>query len=71
MQLELTDDEIITFRGLLQAYLPDLRREVAGTDARDFRHELVKRQELCERLLSRLSEVQIDSARVEHRDRAT
>jgi hypothetical protein len=28
--------------------------EVARTDARDFRHELVKRQEVCERLLELL-----------------
>lgn len=56
MRLELTEEETATLRSLLRNYLPDLRREVAGTDARDLRHELVKRQDLCERLLARLGE---------------
>ena len=56
MRLELTEKETTTLRSLLRNYLPDLRREVAGTDARDLRHELVERQDLCERLLARLGE---------------
>jgi hypothetical protein len=40
--------------GILRDTLPDLRREVARTDRHDFRHELVQRQELCERLVARL-----------------
>jgi hypothetical protein len=56
MRLELTDEDTVTLRALLHNYLPDLRREVAGTDARDLRHELVKRQDLCERLLTRLGD---------------
>jgi hypothetical protein len=54
MRLELTPDEVKTLRALLHDYLPDLRREVARTEAHDFRHELVKRQDLCERLLADL-----------------
>jgi hypothetical protein len=54
MQLDLTDDEAATLRDLLRSYLPDLRREVARTDAHDYRHDLVKRQDLCEKLLGRL-----------------
>jgi hypothetical protein len=54
MQLELTTDESETLRGMLHAYLPALRREVARTEERTLRHELVERQELCERLLARL-----------------
>ena len=54
LQLDLTDDEAHTLRALLHDYLPELRREVARTDARDFRHEMVKRQDLCERLLAQL-----------------
>lgn len=54
MRLELTVDETATLREMLRAYLPDLRREVAATDARDLRHELAKRQDLCEELLRRL-----------------
>jgi hypothetical protein len=54
MQLNLTDDEARTLRSMLHDYLPGLRLEVARTDAREFRHELVKRQELCERMLEAL-----------------
>ena len=56
MRLELTEEDTATLRALLRNYLPDLRREVAGTDARDFRHELARRQDLCERLLARLGD---------------
>jgi hypothetical protein len=56
MRIELTEDEATTLRSLLHDYLPDLRREVAATDARDMRHELGKRQDLCESLLARLGE---------------
>lgn len=55
MQLDLTDDEVRTLEGMLRDYLPALRREVAATDAHDFRHELVKRQDLTERLLGMLA----------------
>jgi hypothetical protein len=56
MRLELTEEDTATLRALLRNYLPDLRREVAATDARDMRHELVMRQDLCERLLAQLGE---------------
>lgn len=56
MQLELTSDEARTLHDLLRDSLPDLRREVARTEAHDFRHELVQRQELCERLVARLEQ---------------
>jgi hypothetical protein len=56
MQLALTDQESQTLRDILHDYLPDLRREAAGTDlaSRELRHELVKREDLCERLLAEL-----------------
>jgi len=57
MRIDLTDDETRTLRGMLHDYLPSLRREVARTDSHDFRHELVLRQDLCERLLGLLDEV--------------
>ena len=56
MQLTLSDEDARTLRDVLHDYLPDLRREAAGTDlaARELRHELVKREGLCERLLAEL-----------------
>lgn len=55
MQLELRDDETRILREMLRDYLPEVRREVARTDVKELRHDLVLRQELCERLLDRLS----------------
>jgi hypothetical protein len=54
VRLDLTEDEAHALRVLFHDYLPDLRREVARTEDREFRHELVKRQDLCERLLGEL-----------------
>ncbi len=56
MQLTLSNEETRILRDILHNYLPDLRREVAATELphRELRHELVKRVELCERLLAEL-----------------
>jgi hypothetical protein len=62
MRFELTNEEAITLREILHDYLPDLRREVARTEVRDFRHELVKRQDLCERLLAELEQANLEKA---------
>jgi len=55
MQLHLTDQETQDLHDLLHDYLPALRREVARTDAKAFRHLLVQRLDLAERLLEELS----------------
>lgn len=55
MILDLTQDDARMLRELLQNYLPDLKREVARTEVKTLRHELVLRQELCERLLDKLA----------------
>lgn len=59
MQITLTDDEAHTMRALLDDYLPALRREVSRTEAREFRHDLFKRQELCERLVELLEQAKV------------
>ena len=56
MQIDLSDAEWDTLRLVLRDYLPQLRREVARTEVLAFRHEMVKRQEVCEHLLDLLEE---------------
>jgi len=55
MEIVLADEDVLTLRALLRDYLPELEFEVARTDEHELRHVLVKRQELCERLLNQLS----------------
>ncbi len=59
MTLDLSNTEAQLLREVLETYLPDLKREIARTDAKPLRHDLVLRQELCERLLDRLATVAI------------
>jgi hypothetical protein len=54
MNLQLSDDEVQTFREMLHDYLPGLKFEVARTDQKEILHVLVKRQNLCERLVEEL-----------------
>jgi hypothetical protein len=54
MDLALNDDDVVTLRGLLHDYLPQLQREAARTDTKSVRHVLITRQTLCERLLDQL-----------------
>jgi hypothetical protein len=54
MQVDLTTEEAATLKALLLDCIPDLKREIARADDRRFRHELVQREELCERLVARL-----------------
>ncbi len=57
MQLTLTTREVEILHGLLQDYLPDLKREVARTDQHELRHLFVERQELVERMLAQMAPV--------------
>jgi hypothetical protein len=54
MQLVLSHDDTILLRDLLADYLPTLKWEVARTEQHDFRHLMVQRQDLVERLLEEL-----------------
>ena len=54
MTLTLTDEEARTLRTMLRDYLPELKFEVARSDAREIRQALALRQALCERLLDDL-----------------
>ena len=56
MQIDLSDEDARVLRELLDGVLPDLKREIARADDRAFRHQLVLRQELAERLVSRLGQ---------------
>ena len=55
MLLDLTPQDAHMLRELLQDYMPKLKREVARTDVHTLRHEMVQRQELCERIIERLA----------------
>ena len=61
MILTLSDEETGTLKELLSDYLPELRREVARTDVKEFRHHLFRRQELGERLLGMLESREVAS----------
>ena len=59
MQIELDDDEWHTLRLVLEDYLPELQREVAATDPGELRHELVRREDVCEHLLDLLQQAEV------------
>lgn len=54
MELTLTDDDARTLRDFLRDHLNALKFEVARTEAKSFRHTLLARQDLIERLLELL-----------------
>jgi len=53
-QLSLTDKEGETLTKALEAYLSDLRMEIADTDAYDFREGLKQEESVITQLLERL-----------------
>ena len=56
IHLELTQDEALLVREILQARWEDMLKEVRHTDHREFREFLRRRTETLEQLLDRLSE---------------
>jgi hypothetical protein len=55
--LELTADEALLLKEILQSYLGDLRMEIAGTDLQSFRDKLSSNQELIKRIIDRLGKM--------------
>ncbi|HEU4565787.1 MAG TPA: hypothetical protein VFS05_14100 [Gemmatimonadaceae bacterium] len=55
IQLSLSADDAAMLREMLEDYLSDLRMEVAGTDSKDWREALKRREELLKRLLDELA----------------
>lgn len=53
-ELSLTDEEAGTLRKVLEAYLSDLRMEIADTDAQDFREGLKHEKSVITGVLQRL-----------------
>ncbi|MHB1311125.1 MAG: hypothetical protein ACYC3L_03830 [Gemmatimonadaceae bacterium] len=61
MQIQLNDQEARDLHDFLHDCAPELRREVARTDAKSFRHLLVRRLDLVERMLNEL-EVEVSQS---------
>ncbi len=54
MQLDLSSEEALELRGILENYLGDLRMEVSQTDNMDFRERLKAREAVVKELIARL-----------------
>jgi hypothetical protein len=52
--MELSAKELEVVREALETYLADFRRQVAGTENPDFRHQLQEKQNALEHIVSRL-----------------
>ena len=55
--LELTSDEALLLKEILQSYLGDLRMEIAGTDLQSFRDKLRKNEEVIKRIIDHLGKM--------------
>jgi len=62
MHLDLTADESRVLYDMLSNHLPELRMEVARTDSHEYRHRLVERLNLCEKLLDQLADGPVPDA---------
>jgi len=55
--LELTSDEALLLKEILQSHLGDLRMEIAGTDLQSFRDKLRKNEEIIKRIIEHLAKM--------------
>ena len=53
--LNLTQKEVSVLKNVLEAYLSDLRMEVADTDKQDFRNSLKEEEETIKEILGTLT----------------
>jgi hypothetical protein len=53
MTIELSAEELAVLRESLEIYMSDFRREVAGTENPDMRHQLQRKQNILEGILAR------------------
>ena len=56
VRLELTEADAEVLRDILTYHLSELRMEIAGTESKDFREDLKKREEVLKKVLSVLEE---------------
>ena len=56
-QIELTPQEAELLRDILARYLPELRREIADTDKKDFRQFLARMETFMTDLIQRLQKL--------------
>ena len=54
IELELTPEEIETFKDVLENYISDLSMEIADTDKMDFRESLKARKNLIAKIIQKL-----------------
>jgi hypothetical protein len=57
LQLDLTQDETMVLRQVLEDYLSDLRMEIVDTDSMDFRDMLKRRKTVLTKVLEALPAV--------------
>ncbi|HXT53351.1 MAG TPA: hypothetical protein VN826_02535 [Candidatus Eisenbacteria bacterium] len=55
--LELTSDEALLLKEILQSHLGDLRMEIAGTDLQSFRDKLRNNEEAIKRIIEHLGKM--------------
>ena len=58
-RLELTSDEALLLKEILQSHLGDLRMEIAGTDLQSFRDKLRNNEEAIKRIIDHLGKMDL------------
>ncbi len=58
MQFTLSDEDARSLRDFLHDHFRELQREIARTDKKEFRHTLLARQEVIERVLRELDQIE-------------